>query len=96
MIAPPTFLIQRKGSECGSALTAISKRLINSPFVRGVINSLPFNPKQKDPIKAVFDDGRIEFVLCQTDAGYGLVIQSTGRNLNETQRIAELLKQKYF
>jgi len=68
-------------------LLAFSGRLICSPYVEKVINSLPFNSNQKHFIKNIFPDGRIEVVLTWTDKGLGCVVQTTGRNLQETKRI---------
>lgn len=72
-----------------------SKKLCASEYVTEVINSLPFNSKERKFIRRVFPDGKIECVLCWTDKGYGLVIQTTGRNLRETERIAEILKEEF-
>lgn len=77
-------------------LFSFSKKIVNSPFVKGVINSLPFNPQRSDPIKKCFNDGEIEIVLVKTDPGYGIVVQTTGRNMQETERIAKLLQKKYL
>lgn len=76
-------------------LATFSKRLINSPYVEGVVNSLPFNPRARSFIRKAYPDGRIEIVLLSTDRGLGLVVQSTGRTLRETQAIAEILKREY-
>ncbi len=76
-------------------LQTFSKRLIRSPYVEKVINSLPFNPHQRNFIKDISLDGKIEIVLVQTDRGLGCIIQTTGRNLQETKRIAEILEEEY-
>ncbi len=76
-------------------LKEFSKRILNSPYVVSVINSLRFNSSEKKFIRKVKSNGVIECVLCWTDEGYGLAIQTTGRNLRETEKIAELLKQQY-
>lgn len=46
-------------------------------------------------IRKVKADGLVECVMCWTDKGYGLVIKTTGRNLRETEKIAEILKEQY-
>lgn len=76
-------------------LEKFSKKLLKSPYVNGIINSLEYHPEIKDPILAANEDGIIKFVLTCTDRGLGLVIQSTGRNKNETEKIAEILNKKY-
>lgn len=72
-----------------------SKKLCESEYVTEVINSLPFNPKERNFIRRVCTNGIIECVLCWTDEGYGIAIQTTGRNLRETERIAEILKEEF-
>lgn len=78
------------------SLTPFAKKLCASPYVREILNSIPYSAKLKDPIKNCGADGRIELVLVHTDAGYGLRVQTTGRDLEETQYIGQLLKRKYF
>ena len=77
------------------ALTAFAQKILQSPYVKGVINSLPFNPKEGSFIRGAYPDGRIELVLIWTDEGLGMVVQSTGRNLRETEAIAQTLKDQY-
>lgn len=76
-------------------LLKFSKRLLKSPFVLSIINSLPFNPGQKKFIKKIYPTGNIEIVLTDTDMGLGLVVETTGRNLKETQCIAEIISTQY-
>ncbi|MFZ3253839.1 MAG: hypothetical protein WA133_06130 [Syntrophales bacterium] len=77
------------------ALTAFAQKLLQSPYLKGVINSLPFNPKEGNFIRSAYSDGRIELVLIWTDEGFGMVVQSTGRNLRETEAMAQILKDQY-
>lgn len=76
-------------------LTTFANRLISSPYVISVINSLQFNPKTVRFIRNVFNDGKIEIVLHWEDAGFGMVIQTTGRNYRETKAIAKILQNEY-
>lgn len=77
-------------------LYAFVLRLVQSPYVKGVITSLNYSPHQRDPIKQCYADGRLDLVLVDTEPGYSLQVQTTGRNLKETEQIAALLKQKFF
>jgi putative CRISPR-associated protein (TIGR02619 family) len=77
-------------------LLKFAQKICHSPYVKSVINSLPFNPKQVNPIKKNTPNGIIELVLTSTDKGLGLCIQTTGRNLAETNTIALHLETKYF
>ena len=72
-----------------------AQKLIRSPYITKVVNSLPFNPKQVNPIRQTFHNGVIEFVLTWTDAGLGLCLQTTGRNLQETNTIAIYLVNEF-
>jgi putative CRISPR-associated protein (TIGR02619 family) len=76
-------------------LLAFSEKLCRSPYVTKIVNSLPFNSHQKTPIRRTKPNGIIEFVLTWTDQGYGVCIQTTGRNLAETNTIALHLQKEF-
>lgn len=76
-------------------LKAFSKKVLKSKYVVSVVNSLPFNPTDINLIRQIYADGKIELVLYWENAGYGIVIQTTGRNYRETEAIAEILKKKF-
>jgi hypothetical protein len=76
-------------------LLKFSKKILKSPYVLSVVNSLPFNPSQRNFIKKVYPTGKIEIVLIDTDMGLGIVIETTGRNLKETRVISEILSNQY-
>lgn len=94
-IKPEEKIIHLRDDHGKDKLSDFSKRICKSPYVISIINSLPFNSKDKNFIRKVKADGVIECVMCWTDKGYGLAIQTTGRNLRETERIAEILKEQY-
>ncbi|MDM8549549.1 hypothetical protein QUF72_05705 [Desulfobacterales bacterium HSG2] len=76
-------------------LLKFAKKLLKSPYVISVINSLPFNPGERNFIKKIYPTGNIEIVLTDTDMGLGMVIRTTGRNLRETRRIAKIISSQY-
>ncbi len=76
-------------------LERFSRRLVQSEYVTGVINSLPYNAKQRRFIRKIREDGLIEIVLPWTDEGLGIVVKTTGRTLRETEAIAEILEEEY-
>ncbi len=78
------------------SLKDLAKKLCRSPFVVEVVHSLPYESKLTNPIKAIKDDGKIDLVMTETDAGFGLRVQTTGRNKKETGAIARLLVEKYL
>ena len=77
-------------------LSALWNRLRNCDYIVSAINSLEFNPTGKEFIEKCFDDGKIHIRLVGLDAGYGMVIQTTGKNKRETTAIGEIIMQKYF
>lgn len=76
-------------------LNAFWKKIRNSEYVVSCINSLPFSLHNRNFIRNIYSDGRIEITLPWSDMGFGLVIQSTGRNRRETEKIAKILDEKY-
>jgi len=76
-------------------LLLFAKRIVISPYVTKIINSLPFNPNEKKFIRKIYPNGQIEIVLINTDQGLGIIIQTTGRNIKETEVIAYKLEKKY-
>lgn len=76
-------------------LYAFAERMRKSPYITGIINSMPYNRFERNFIRTVRANGLIEIVLTHTDEGFGMVVKTTGRNLKETQIIAEILKKEY-
>jgi hypothetical protein len=60
-------------------LTSFANKILKSPYVIEILNSLPFNPYQKEFIRKIKANGIIEIVLIETDEGLGLVLKTTGR-----------------
>ena len=76
-------------------LKAFAKKLFKNEYVVSVINNIDFSPKAINLIKIIYPDGKIELVLHWESAGYGMVIQTTGKNYRETEAIAEILKKEF-
>ena len=76
-------------------LLQFAKRLVKSPYVIKIVNSLPHNPSTNHFIRKIKPDGLIEIVLTNTDRGLGLVVKTTGRHYKETEKIAEILQQEF-
>jgi hypothetical protein len=94
-IDPKDKKIKLRDDHGKDVLMDFAQKLVNSPYIEKVVNSLPFNPNARELIKQVYPDGKIELVLTYTDKGLGLVVQTTGRNLKETTEIAEIINQNY-
>ena len=94
---PATKNIHIAGDHHGNdKLKALAQRLVRSPYVESIPHSREHHPRQRNCVEKVYGDGRIDFVLTQEDKGYGLCIQTTGRNEMETACIAEHLARKYY
>lgn len=76
-------------------LEAFAKKLFKNEYVCSVINNIDFSPKATKMIKNIFPDGKIEIVLHWESAGYGMVIQTTGKNYRETEAIAAILMNEF-
>lgn len=94
-IKPQNKTISLRDDHGKDKLFHFAKKIAQSPFVESVINSIPYNPCNKNFIKDIFPNGNIEIVLTDTDRGLGMVVKTTGRNLRETKAIADILKTKY-
>lgn len=95
-IKPENKTIKLREDHGKDILQAFSKKLRQSGFVIKIINSLPFNPKEQNFVKQCYPNGQIELVLTKTDKGIGIIVQTTGRNLKETEFIAKKLWDKYY
>jgi hypothetical protein len=91
-VSPDQKPIKLRDDHGQDILLALAKKLTHSPYVTKVINSLPFNPSARTRIEYCHSDGKIELRIPEDDRGLGLIVQTTGRTLRETERIAETLK----
>lgn len=95
-IRPEDKKIKLSGSHHGNnKLEAFAKKLFRSKYVVEVINNIDFSPQAVNLIKEKYSDGTIDIVLYREDAGYGMKIQTTGRNYRETEEIAKILKKEF-
>lgn len=94
-LKPEDKKIKLRDDHGKDVLMAFSKKLVNSVYVEGIVNSLPFNAQFKSLIKKISSDGIIEIVLHWTDKGIGVVVKTTGRNLKEVKAIAKKLEGKF-
>jgi putative CRISPR-associated protein (TIGR02619 family) len=92
---PEHKTINVRGDHGQDVLREFAKRICRSPYVKKIVNSLPFNPHRTNPILRTSPDGIVEFVLTWTDPGFGLCIQTTGRTLAETNTISLHLINKF-
>jgi len=76
-------------------LLRFSRKLVRSPYIIKVINSMPYNCHDHDFIKNCYEDGRIEIVLVRSDEGFGVVVQTTGNNIDETEAISQILFEEF-
>jgi len=94
-IEPEDKKISLRDDHGKDILLSFAKRVVNSKYVCSVINSLPFNRHDTRLIKRCYPDGKIELVLHWNDDGIGIVVQTTGQNLRETEAIAQILRDRF-
>lgn len=94
-LAPKDKPIHLRDDHGKDKLLEFSKRLLKSNYICEIINSLPYNPRERKFIRKVSGNGLIEIVLPWTDLGLGIVVKTTGRNLRETQQIANIIQEQY-
>lgn len=95
-IEPENKKIKLSGDHHGNnKLEAFAKKLFRSKYVLEVINNIDFSPTSVNLIKEKYSDGTIDVVLYWEDAGYGMKVQTTGRNYRETEEIAKILKKEF-
>ncbi|MFK7797173.1 MAG: hypothetical protein AB8E82_06940 [Aureispira sp.] len=73
-------------------LKSLCNRIKHSPYVLEMRST---NWGGSNFIRSTSPDGVIELVLLRYDMRYALSVQTTGRNLRETQAIAEILEERY-
>lgn len=73
-------------------LLELAKRMVRSPYVIEIPNSLPFDRYGRNFIRKVYPDGRIDITLLDEDDHYSMMIFTTGRNMRETKAIARILE----
>ena len=76
-------------------LEAFARKIVKSPYVISVINSLEFHRHYKKLIYDIEPSGIVDLVLYWTDPGFGIAVQTTGRNLRETEKIARILDKEF-
>ena len=72
-----------------------AKKLLNNDYVDGILNSLSFKPTSTTYLDKINPDGTIDIVLFWTDRGLSMRVKTTGRNIQETQAIANIISKKY-
>ena len=76
-------------------LLSLAKKLVKCEYVVEIPHSLPFDNHGKSFIRKIHPNGRIDVTLIEEDAGYSMMVQTTGKTLNETREIANILKDYY-
>jgi len=92
---PENKQIKLRDDHGKDVLQDFAKKIVNCEYVVSVNNSLPFSPHKRNFIKKVYPNGQIEIGLTNTDQGYGIIIQTTGRTQRETDKIAKIIEKKY-
>jgi hypothetical protein len=76
-------------------LYKFSQELCQNEYIESIINSLPMNSKEDKFVIESKRDGIIHLRLHWTDEGFGIAVQSTGRNIRETNAIADIINRRF-
>lgn len=76
-------------------LEAFWKKICQSPYVMTCINSIDSNSKMRKMIGKIKNINQVELYLHWEERGPAMLIETTGRNLKETEKIAEILTKEY-
>lgn len=71
------------------------KELLNTPYVTDILSTRAFKAGDSEYISKINDDGSIEVRLYWTNAGYGLLISTSGTDIIQTTWIANQLNKKF-
>ncbi|PGH38864.1 MAG: hypothetical protein CRN43_12495 [Candidatus Nephrothrix sp. EaCA] len=91
-IAPEDKKVHLSDHHGKKELNELCDRIKNCPYVEKMQST---NWGGKKFIRKAEANGLIEIVLYKTDKQYALNVQTTGRDLPETQAIAQILRDKY-
>ncbi len=94
-LSPEDKLINLSDDHGKDKLMFLARKLTRSPYVKSVPKSLPYDQSGRKFIRKVYPDGHIALTLLRYDAGYSLMVETTGKNLRETKNIADILKEKF-
>ena len=75
-------------------LQAFSKRIVMSPYVEEVVNSIDRDSYDKAFVSSLHDGNMIDIRLVNK-GGFGLTVKTTARNMRQLKAIARLLEKKY-
>ena len=76
-------------------LTEFWNKIAKNEYVVSCLDSLAFHSWERNFIRKINANGRIELVLIWEDKGYGMVIQTTGKGIAQTRKVAEMLEKEF-
>lgn len=76
-------------------LKPFAQKLVRSCYVESVVNSLAFDSAGRRFVERAMANGIVHLRLHWTEQGFGLAVQTTGRTLDATERIARILEREF-
>ena len=92
-ILPMKKEIQLADHHGKDVLKRLAKRLVCEKYVKGILNSIDRNPKEKNFISGI--NNNIVYITLVDDEGFGMAVSTTARNEREARYIAKLIEEKY-
>lgn len=95
-LEPDQKTIKLSGDHHGNdKLLHFAKKLLKSKYVISVVNNIAFKPSATKLVHKCNPDGTMEIVLHWEDEGFGMLVETTGRNLQETEAIGNLIMAEF-
>ncbi|MBE6283194.1 MAG: hypothetical protein E7098_02495 [Mediterranea massiliensis] len=92
-ILPMKKEIQLADHHGKDVLKRLAKRLVCESYVKGILNSIDRNPKEKNFISGINEN--IVYITLVNEGGFGMAVSTTARNVREARYIAKLIEKKF-
>ncbi len=98
---------QRKVHHGIDRIRHLADKVLQSPFVKGVLKSCEYQPKTKKWVTPLTSKAAEKYLqhssesICivtdrNSDAGYAFLVETTAKDYEQNKRIAEILEKRYF
>ena len=100
-ISPENKQVSLANHHSKDLLSQFWDKIKKSPYVNACVCSIKYQSKSTKLISRIYANGEIDIVLHRTlkgyksDAGYAMKIKTTGRDIRETKKIADILEEEY-
>ena len=95
-LEPSAKKIHLRDDHGSEVLRLFAQRVVASPYVEEVVNSLPFRPNACRFIENIDENtGIVNLRLYRDDRGLGMAVKTTGTTRDQLERISKSLNEHY-